>query len=121
MCERELIEREESKTVKLSNQLVRTIGETLERIHAVPTDDPNIKAGYKSVVLCFDNGKSVHLDAEMHLCKDGVLPVIRLRNGDWEMIKAAPEELREPEQPEVKPPREPGTPDLKKLDGANQD
>lgn len=116
MCERELTEREmaiekefqerkdreESKTVKPANTLVEVIGETLERIHAVPSDTPKTEAGYKSIVLCFGNGKSIHLDAEMHLCKDGVFPTITSRDGDWEMVEAAPE---------------PGTPDLSKLDG----
>lgn len=74
-----------------ANPLVEVIGETLERIHCVPADVPNIYAGYKSVVLCFGNGKSIHLDAEMHLCKEGVFPVIRSRDGDWEMIKAKEE------------------------------
>lgn len=67
------------------------IGLTLERINVVPSDTPKTETGYKSIVLCFGNGKSIHFDAEMHLCKEGVLPVIRSRDGDWEMIKAAPE------------------------------
>lgn len=78
--------------VKPANPLVEVIGETLERIHTVPSDSPHLYAGYKSIVLCFGNGKSIHLDAEMHLCKDGVFPVVRSRDGDWEMVKAELEE-----------------------------
>lgn len=106
------------KQVKPANPLVEVIGESLERIHAVPSDVPNLKADYKSVVLCFSNGRSIHLDAECHVTKEGLIPVIRSRDGDWEMLKAAPEERTDFMQrmPEVEPSRELGTPDLHEID-----
>lgn len=110
--------------VKPTNPLVEVIGETLERIHAVPSDNPNLKeAGYKSIVLCFGNGKSIHLDAEIYFVgTEGVIPVITSRAGDWEMIEAAPD-LNYIDVPveEEKPPRESVEADLHEIDGANQD
>ena len=77
-----------SKLAIPTNPLAGAVGETLERIHVVPSDVSNLKASYKSITLCFSNGKAVHFDAEMHMCIDGVIPVVRLCTGDWEMLKA---------------------------------
>lgn len=77
--------------VKPANLLVEVIGETLERVHAVPSGTPETEAGHKSITLCFSNGKSIHLDAGLYLSEEEVLPVIRSRDGEWEMIEAASE------------------------------
>lgn len=106
--------------VKPANPMVELIGETLERIHAVPIDAPGTYAdyaGYKSVVLCFSNGKIIHLNAEIHMSKEGgILPVIRSWDGHWEMIEAEPDKVVNVSR---EPIREPGTPDLKQIGGAD--
>jgi len=55
----------EDKQVKLANSLSGFIGAKLERIHVVPQDDVHyiLDRGYKSVVFCFSNGKTIHFDA----------------------------------------------------------
>jgi len=110
------------KQVRPANPLAEVIGSELERAHAVPQDDVHLYVGYKSVVLCFGNGKSVHLDVELHTCRNGCFPVIRIRDGDWKMLEAAPEELpitdQYPPMPEVKTPRGVGKLDLSMIEGS---
>ena len=97
----------EQVEVKPANSLVELIGVKLERVHCVSSVAPNMYAGVKSIVLCFSNGKSIHMDAELCTREDGSFPVIKLEDGDWEMLKAAPDEDYPP-MPEVKSPKEDG-------------
>jgi len=62
------------------------LGAELERVHYIPVSG----IGYKSVTLCFSNDKTIHLEVELDMSKQGVRPVIRMTKGQWEMIKAAP-------------------------------
>lgn len=79
------------RPVRPANPLVELIGVKLERVHCVPSKALNMYAGEKSVTLCFSNGKSIHLDAEVAIDRNGVYPVIRIREGDWELIKKVEE------------------------------
>ncbi len=89
---------------KMTSLFDEFIGEQLERIHVTPEG----LGDYKSVTLNFANGKCLHLNVELHSRKDAIYPAIRATTGNWEMIKAfpnesniGPEEPKEPQEPEL--------------------
>lgn len=85
-------------------------GERLERVHVTPEG----LGDYKSVTFNFTNGRCITFDVELHSRKDAIYPAMRVVTGRWELIPAE----KSPKE-DVK--KEPGTPDLHKIDGANQD
>ena len=79
-----------SKKQTKTPNLAEFIGLTIERINILHSN-----VGYKTVSICFSNGKSLHLNAELHADGNSVFPTISFCCGRWEMVEAETQEKRE--------------------------
>lgn len=87
-------------------ELSESIGEEIERVYYISDGS----GGFKSITLCFKSGKSLIFESRTHLIIPNC-PFIHLTEAEWDLVKAVPEPIV----------REPGTPDLSEIDGADQD